>query len=33
VQKKDTFEERVLITEERVSVAIPEEIPPSEGTL
>lgn len=33
VQKKATLEERVLITEERISVAIPEEIPPPEGTL
>lgn len=33
VQKKATFEERVLITEERISVDIPEEIPPHEGTL
>lgn len=33
VQKKATFEERVLITEERISVAIPEEIPSPEGTL
>lgn len=32
VQKKATFEERVLITEERISVAIPEEIPSPEGT-
>lgn len=33
VQKKATFEERVLITEERMSVAVPEEIPSPEGTL
>lgn len=33
VQKKATFEERVFITEERTSVAIPEEIPSPEGTL
>lgn len=33
VHKKATFEERVLIKEERISVAIPEEIPLPEGTL
>uniref|UniRef100_A0A493TUK4 Ig-like domain-containing protein n=1 Tax=Anas platyrhynchos platyrhynchos TaxID=8840 RepID=A0A493TUK4_ANAPP len=30
VQKKATFEERIFTTEERISVAIPEEIPPPE---
>lgn len=33
VQKKATFEERIFTTEERISVAIPEEIPPPEGIL
>lgn len=33
MQKRATFEERMLITEERISIAVPEEIPSPEGRL